>query len=271
VASVAKVTLGTGIRVSYAEHGDGPEPVVVLLPGPTDSWRSYEPVLDRLPRDVHAIAVTQRGHGDSDKPETGYRVDDFAADVVSLLDALGIESPVLTGHSGSCLVARRVVLDHPDRVAGLILEASPTSLRNDAQLSEFVESVVSGLEDPIGRDFARSFLVDTSSGAVAPDLLDRLTDDLLEIPARVWHEMFAGLLQYEDLPRLGEIGAPTLLVWGDTDQLVSRTMQDRLMSLIPAAELIVYEGVGHTPRWEEPSRFADDIAAFVRKLRSARR
>jgi pimeloyl-ACP methyl ester carboxylesterase len=65
--------------------------VVLLLPGPTDSWRSYEPVLDQLPSSIRAIAVSQRGHGDSDKPATGCRVEDFAADVVPLLD--GLPSP----------------------------------------------------------------------------------------------------------------------------------------------------------------------------------
>jgi non-heme chloroperoxidase len=52
---------------------------VLLLTGPTDSWRSYQPVLDLLPRGVRAIAVPQRGHGESGKPGTGYRVEDFAA------------------------------------------------------------------------------------------------------------------------------------------------------------------------------------------------
>ena len=83
-----------------------------MLPGPTDSWRSYQPVLELLPAWVRAVAVSQRGHGESDKPETGHRVEDFAADVVSLLDALHVERAVLVGHSGSCLVARRVALTH---------------------------------------------------------------------------------------------------------------------------------------------------------------
>jgi pimeloyl-ACP methyl ester carboxylesterase len=117
--------------------------------------------------------VSQRGHGESDKPATGYGVEDFAADVVPLLDAFGIERAVLTGHSASCLVARRVALDHPDRVAGLILEASPTTLRDDAQLLGFVESV-SRLDDPISPDFARSFVAGTSSEHVAPDVVDLL-------------------------------------------------------------------------------------------------
>jgi pimeloyl-ACP methyl ester carboxylesterase len=234
-----------------------------MLPGPTDSWRSYQPVLDRLPDGVRAVAVSQRGHGESDKPETGYRVEDFAADVVPLLDALNLERAVLVGHSGSCLVARRVALDHPSRVAGLILEASPATLRDDAQLLRFIESVVSELEDPISPVFARSFVVDTSSDNVEPELIDLLVEEVLAVPAYVWKETFAGLLAYDDQAELPLIEAPTLLVWGDADTLVSREMQLRLARSIPGASLRVYPGVGHTPRWDDPARFSSELVAFA--------
>jgi non-heme chloroperoxidase len=265
VASASTVTLESGLRLSYAAQGARSDPAVVLLPGPTDSWRSYQPILERLPPDVRVIAVSQRGHGDSDKPQVGYSVDDFAADVVPLLDVLGIERAVLASHSGACLVARRVAVDHRERVAGLILEASPTTLRGHAGLSAFVDSVVSGLHDPISPDFARSFLMDTSSDCVAAEFLEQLVEELLKVPARVWRAMFTDLLHYDDMAELKRITAPTLLVWGDNDTLVSRDMQDQLVSHIPNANLVVYPGVGHTPRWEEPSRFSNDLAVFAQQ------
>jgi non-heme chloroperoxidase len=242
---------------------------VLLLPGPTDSWRSYQAVLDLLPHETRVVAVSQRGHGDSDKPDTRYGVEDFAADAVPLLDAIGIEQAVLTGHSGSCLVARRVALDHPDRVSGLILEASPTTLRDDAQLLVFVESVVSNLNDPISPDFARSFIAETSSPNVAPDVVDLLVDELLKVPPRVWRQTFAELLEYDDMAELASIEAPTLLIWGDADTLVSRQMQDQLTGSIRDSELLVYADVGHTPRWEDPGRFRGDVVAFVHRVGAA--
>jgi len=266
VAGVATVTLASGLTLSYVDQGDESAPVLLLLPGPTDSWRSYQQVLDRLPRSMRAIAVSQRGHGDSDKPATGYRVEDFAADAVLLLDALGVNRAVLAGHSGSCFVARRVAIDQPERVAGLILEASPTTLRGDPRLRDFVTSIVSGLEDPIGPDFARAVVVDTSSENVPPDVLDELALELLKVPARVWREVFADLLEYDDTPELGHIAAPTLLLWGTADTLVTRTMQDQLATSIRGAKLVVYAGVGHTPRWDDPARFSADVASFVERL-----
>ncbi|MGH9280381.1 MAG: alpha/beta fold hydrolase [Acidimicrobiales bacterium] len=268
--AVSAVALASGVTLSYAATGDRSGPVVVLLPGPTDSWRSYAPVLAALPSSVRAIAVSQRGHGDSGKPATGYGVEDFAADVVALLDALGIERACLAGHSGSCLVARRVAIDHPERVDGLALEASPTTLRGDEALTGLVESVVASLQEPIDPAFARSFLADTSTGKLAPELRDQLVDELLKVPPRVWKEMFAGLLAYDDLAELGGITAPTLLVWGDADRVVRRDMQDMLRARIPGAELLVYGGIGHTPRWEDAKRFAADLATFVDRVRRFR-
>ncbi len=266
MAETSTVTVEGGLTLSCAVQGERAGPVLVLLPGPTDSWRSYEPVLERLPPSIRAIAVSQRGHGDSDKPPTGYRVEDFAADVVPFLDALGIEQAILAGHSGSCLVARRVAIDSPERVAGLVLEASPATVRAVAGLEGFVESVVSGLQDPIDPDFARSFVVDTSSDDIDANVLDEIVAELLKVPAYVWRETFAGLLEYDDMAELWRINTPTLLVWGDADALVARDMQDQLARLITSSELLVYPGVGHTPRWEDPSRFASDVAAFAERL-----
>ena len=261
---MSAVTVANGLTLSYAATGDGSD-TALLVPGPTDSWRSYEPILDLFPSSMRAIAVSPRGHGDSDKPATGYRVEDFAGDVVSLMDSLGIERAVVAGHSASCLVARRVAIDHPERVAGLLLESSPTTLRGDPSLTSFVESVVSDLREPIDPAFVRSWIVETSSDGLATELVEELVLELLKVPANVWQEMFVALLDYDDIAEIGRLKAPTLLVWGDEDALVGRAMQEMLLEGIRYAELVVYERVGHTPRWEEPSRFAADVVAFVER------
>jgi pimeloyl-ACP methyl ester carboxylesterase len=265
------VNLASGLTLSYAEQGDRSGPALVLLPGPTDSWRSYQTILEEIPLWIRAIAVSQRGHGDSDKPAFGYRVQDFATDVVSLFDALRVERAVLVGHSGSCFVARRVAVDHPSRVMGLVLEASPTTLIADPGFTTFVESVFSDLKDPIDPDFARAVIIDTSSGGLGSEVTDQLVGELVKVPAHVWREMFAALLEYNDTAELARISVPTLMIWGDEDPLVGREMQEQLAEQLSAGELVIYSGVGHTPRWEEPSRFAAEVAAFVERRVPGRR
>ena len=161
----------------------------------------------------------------------------------------------------------RLALDHPERIIGLVLEASPTTLKGDANLDDFIGTVVSKLQDPIDPTFARSFVADTSSDGLPPALVDELTAELLKVPARVWKEMFLELQTYDDMAELEHIIMPTLLVWGTADSLVGRAMQDSLADRIRGAKLHIYHGVGHTPRWENPARFVADVAAFCRTIR----
>src|SRR5688572_4752201 len=92
--------LSTGVRLHYAERGDREGEAIIFLHGYSDSWFSFSRVLPLLSPSYHAIALTQRGHGDSDKPECCYTVDDFAADVDAFMDAVGIERATVVGHSG---------------------------------------------------------------------------------------------------------------------------------------------------------------------------
>jgi len=132
-----------------------------------------------------------------------------------------------------------------------------------------VESVVRTLEDPIDPDFARSFVIDTSSDEIGAEVIEKLVGELLKVPARVWHQTFAALLDYDDLGELQRITASTMLIWGDADRIVGRDMQEQLEELLPSGELLVYAGIGHTPRWEDAPRFAADVAAFVERLARA--
>jgi pimeloyl-ACP methyl ester carboxylesterase len=182
---------------------------------------------------------------------------------VPLLDALEIERAVLVGHSGSALVVRRAALDSPERVAGLVLESAPLTLRGNAKLDSFVRSTVSKLRDPVDLDFVRSFVVGTSSDRISPAQLERFVSEVAKVPERVWRETFRELLCYDDTDELGRIAAPTLLIWGDADLVVGLEDQTELLRRIPDAQVHVYAGAGHTPRWEDPTRFAADLSAFV--------
>lgn len=95
---VRSVRLSSRITLPYVEQGDPRGVPVLFLHGVTDSWRSFEPVLPHLPKSMRAFALTQRGHGDADRPAS-YRTRDFAADIAAFLDALELDSAVLVGHS----------------------------------------------------------------------------------------------------------------------------------------------------------------------------
>ena len=260
----ATVKLGTHVSLEYVDVGEHTGNVLVLLPGLSDSWRSYELVLPHLPSTFRAIAVSQRGHGDSDKPETGYTVRDFATDLNALLDALSIRRAVIAGHSSASLVARRFALDHAEKTAGLVLEGSFVRLGEGAK--PFATKLAS-LQDPIPLAFARDFAGSAFSRPVAKEFLDAMIDENVKAPARVWRETFASLLDYDDSAELTTLGVNTLVIWGDQDAIIDRMATEALVRSIRDSKLVVYEGIGHTPHWEEPARFARDVAAFVEQGR----
>jgi len=133
--------LPNGIELPYAEAGDADGTPVVLLHAYADSWRSFEEVLTRLPPSIRAIAPSQRGHGDASKPEAGYAVEDFAGDLVALLDSVRIPRAVLVASSSAVFTAERLAVEHPERVAGLVLIGVPWSIAERAPSFDFVETV----------------------------------------------------------------------------------------------------------------------------------
>ena len=102
---IQSVELPTGVRLPYVEQGDLTGVPVLLLHGYTDSWRSWDLVLPHLPDSIHAFALTQRGHGNADRPASGYRPHDFATDAAAFIDALDLGDVVIVGHSKGSIVA----------------------------------------------------------------------------------------------------------------------------------------------------------------------
>src|SRR5262245_10463847 len=97
--------LSTGVRMGYVEQGASDGVPVIFLHGVTDSWHSFEHVLPLLPSSIHAFAVSQRGHGDSSRPATGYRFADMSDDVRAFMDVTGLRTATIVGHSMGASVA----------------------------------------------------------------------------------------------------------------------------------------------------------------------
>ena len=261
--TIKSVELPNRVKLPYVEQGDPSGIPVVLLHGVTDSWRSFEPVLPRLPESIHAFAVTQRGHGDADRPESGYRPRDFAADLAAFMDALDHGQAVIVGHSMGSYAAQRFAMDHPGRTLGLVLVGSFTNWRDNPAVAEYWEEALSTLEDPIDPEFIREF---QESPLMEPAFLETVVREALKVPARVWREAWRALMDTDHSGELGKIEAPTLIVWNDQDELIPRSEQDALAAAIASSRLEVYPGVGHGLHWDAPERFANDLEVFVENV-----
>src|SRR5687768_17157019 len=134
--TLKSIQLSTGIQIEYAEQGSSAGTPVIFLHGYTDSWRSFEQVLRLLPESVHAYALSQRGHGNSDRPVNSYKPENFVADIAAFMKQLKVESAVIVGHSMGATVAQRFALDHPQMTRALVLIGSFASFKNNAGVEE---------------------------------------------------------------------------------------------------------------------------------------
>jgi non-heme chloroperoxidase len=265
------VTLSTAVRIEYVEQGPADGLPVIFLHGVTDSWCSFARVLPLLPADVHAFALSARGHGESSRPDRGYLIADMSSDVRAFMDALGLARAVVVGHSMGSMVAQRFVVDHPERVLGLVLMGAFASLFQDPVVAGFYQSAIAPLVDPIDATFAREWQESTLARPIPADHLETIVTETLKVPARVWREAFEGFLSTPDFTgQLTRVAVPCLIMWGDKDTYTLRASQDRLVAAIPGARLVIYEGGGHAFHWEEPARFAADLSTFLESMPEAR-
>jgi rifampin ADP-ribosylating transferase len=255
--------LATGVTVPYVVQGDPSGLPVILLHPWAESMGCFDRMRSLLPPSLRVLAWDQRGHGRADKPAEGYELSDFAADVGAFLDALGLAAAVLAGSSSGGYVAQQVAVDSPERVLGLVLIGSPRSLHGRTDFAEEVD----GLTDPVDPDWVRqSFTWFPRSNHVPDWYIEARVADGCHLPARVWRDALYGLTKPRPPTEAGNITAPTLILWGDCDELLPRADQDHLAMVIPGSRLVIYEGTGHLVLWEQPDRVAADLADFALKL-----
>ena len=251
--------LANGLRLSYAEKGTNHGTPLILLHGIADSWRIFEPLLAELPESVHVYALSQRGHGDSDRPATGYRTSDFVEDLLLFMDALHIPKAIVVGASSGGFAARNFAASYPERTAGLILLGSPSTLA--ARPNLFAE-----LKDPLDPGFVKNFAESILSRPAPAEALERMVAENLKAPARVWLETSNGLFEETFPGELAKIQAPTLIVWGDRDPIITNEDQLALAEAIKGSKLILHPGSGHMLYWEDSALIAQDIVAYLKEL-----
>ncbi len=257
----AKRSLGNGLQLHYAEQGDDSGEAIVFLHGWPDSWFSFSRVVESLPGQHRSLLLDQRGFGDSGRPDHGYTIADFAADVPAFLDALSLKRVTIVGHSFGTFVARRVAVAYPERVERLVLIGSGWVGSN--AVTREVYASLSDLADPVPHEFAREFQASTAYAPLPPPFFDRIVAESLKLPAPLWREVLGAVIRYEDARDLAGMKIPTLLLWGDRDALFAREDQDRLVAAIPHATLKIYPDIGHCPNWECPEQVAADLHAFI--------
>ncbi|MBT2535399.1 alpha/beta fold hydrolase [Arthrobacter sp. ISL-69] len=261
-SEVRDLKLRTGITVPCRVQGDAGARPVLLLHAWGESRGSFDRLLPLL-TGYRIYAPDLRGQGEADKPEDGYSLAEQAEDAAAILDALNLPTAFVIGSSSGGYVAQQLAVANAGRVAALVLAGAPLSLQGRPAFADEVD----GLTDPLDGGWVRESLTWFPLLHEVPAwfIEDRVRDGL-RMPAHAWKAILNGLCEAAPPTESGTIHAPTLILWGAQDNLLTRSDQETLAARIPGAVLKVYPDVAHAVLWECPEQVAEDALAFFRSL-----
>lgn len=259
---VKTINLPGRVRLEYAEQGNADRTPVIFLHGITDSWHSFESVLANLPSSIHAFAISQRGHGDSERPLQNYTPKDFAGDIAEFVKQKKLNKVFIVGHSMGGVHAQQFAIDYPELTKGLVIIDSDPSLKNNPGMPEFYQEV-SKMEGAIDRKFMDEFQRATLADPIDSAYYNLLVDEGIKVPASVFKAALAGLMQVDFTEQLNQINSPSLIFWGNKDAFCAFKGQEALINNIKNSRLIVYGNTGHALHWEEPKKFSEDLLNFI--------
>ena len=257
---MSKVSIN-GAELWYEVTGSG-EPLL-LHHGYTASRVNWQPIADRLQDKYQIIMMECRGTGESEHTENGYNLKQYAADVVGMLDHLGIEQLSFAGHSMGGGIGYTLAVEHAQRLSNLILMA-PIPSGGSANLppEEMVKARLAARKRA-DRDF---FFNEMVAQRFRPEVqtdewFNSRVDHLLSVSEG---HILGGLQTMHDLDledRLGEISIPTLMIAGGVDGLLAANIKD--YQLLPNASLHVLSRAGHEVAVHEPDAVATAIDQFL--------
>ena len=262
---VKTIDLPGRVRLEYAEQGKQDGIPVIFLHGITDSWHSFETVLAHLPASLHAFAISQRGHGDSERPGQNYTPKDFAADVAGFVKQKNIGKAFIVGHSMGGVNAQQFAIDYPGLTRGLIIIDSDPVLRNNPGMPEFLEEVLK-MQGAIDRKFMIDFQKATLAKPIDSSYFNLLVDEGVKVPLNVFKEALKGIVSTDLTEQIKQINVPALIFWGNKDAFCTYKGQELLVNNIKNSKLIVYGNTGHALHWEEPKKFTADLVNFINDI-----
>lgn len=265
-----------GMQVHYQEFGDARNPTMLLIHGYTASTYVWKTVAPRLAdAGFHVIAVDLIGFGFSEKPSWfDYSIAAQARMVSRLLNRLGIGKTILVGSSYGGAVASWLTLDYPERVEKLVLVGA---VCNDEPKFNPVFRMVSipGVGETVSPFLidSRAFLRYRMQGTIDKANHHLITEDRIEailrpLKAADAHRSLLLTARNWDADRIEEdahyIRQPTLLVWGENDQVIPLRHGETLYDRILNSRLVVLRSCGHLPPEEKPELFTELVTEFCR-------
>ncbi len=253
-------------RLHYYRTGHGDKRPLVLLHGFSDSGLCWSRPARDLEAEYDIVMPDMRGHGLSARARPGDQVD-MAADVVALIRTLGLERPIVGGHSMGAMVAFEVGTRHPGLVRALVLEDPPWWLDRpgsspaqwakelDGKTTEGLMAEIRGEQPSWSDEMVRLWA--ESKKQLDPGIIDRVVDKV-------------GQAGFEWQSAIADLTQPLLLLTGNPDlgALVTPQIAATVRELNPRVTVVNVPSAGHLIRYNDYPAFMDAVRSFLERIPS---
>lgn len=245
-----------GLRLYYERAGGG-EPELLFVPGWCCDHTAFQPQFDYFARTHAVTALDLRGVGQSDGPDEGYSIPELADDVAAFCGVVGIEKPVVVGHSLGGMIAVDLGARYPSLPGALVL-VDPGPIDPLPETVEFFRGFAEQLEGPEGEDVRRAYVHDM--GARDEDLARWIVGHMCAPRQPVAAAVIRGVSEWSGRDLLARCTAPVLLlraeIRADSDVV-------RLQRIRPDLEVGITLGAGHFHQLEVPEQVNAMIERFL--------
>jgi len=262
-----------GMDVHYRDQGESKDSIpILLLHGTGSSLHTFEDWAEELKKEHRIIRIDLPGYGLTGPfPEADYSMEAYVNFLKDFLKELEIEKCIIGGNSLGGKISWRFSLAYPEKVSKLILINS-AGYPYDSEREPLVFKVA---KTPVVKEIVKfltpKFIVRSSIESVYADkskVTDELIDRYLELTLRegnrqAFIDKFKTKNDWEAYKEISSIEKPTLILWGDQDQLIPVSNAERFHRDLPNDTLVILENSGHVPMEESPEQSLVAVKAFL--------
>ena len=256
------------VTLAYEERARAGSPeAVVLVHGLGGSHRSWWAQLAAFEEDGHrVIAYDQRGAGLSSKPEGPYSVDLWARDLVRLIDALGVERPILVGHSVGCMTSQVASVELGDRVAGLVTIGGALKWREEAGpvFEERVRLARAGRMDEIAATVVGTGLSERCRRE--DPVLTGLFGNLIAANDPQAYAEWSAATAVARMTDTERVACPVLACCGEHDPVTPPDFAEAIAGSVPDGRTAVVGGAAHWCHLEAPEAVNEILLGFTHEV-----
>jgi len=245
-----------GYRVHYYEGGDGPP--VVFVHGLGAESLNWVPAMLDMRHQYHVYAIDLLGHGDSEKPDIAYSIEQQSEMLHQFLATQNIKSADVVGVSMGGWVALKLAVDHPDVVNRLVV-ADSAGLKFQTNLT------VKNFLPATAEEFNTFMTMLTPRQYPAPYPLRRAFLNRVAEHAWITRRIFSSFLTYQDVldGRLQQVKAPVLVIWGKQENMIPLSVGKEMKQQLPNASMVVCADSGHLAVFECWNKLEPEVATFL--------